>query len=63
MVTFRVNKCLIVIIIPLTIASRYILSKKDISLLETIFFRPDKDMVSIDILYFFKAIPFMHDSR
>jgi hypothetical protein len=37
---------------PLTIAIRYILSKKVISLLETTFFLPDKDIVSIDISYF-----------
>jgi hypothetical protein len=38
---------------PLAIATRYNLSQKVISLLETTFFLPDKDIVSIDIFYFF----------
>jgi hypothetical protein len=51
MVTLRLNKCLIVIHNPFTIAKRYIRSRKVISLLETIFFLPDNEIVSILISY------------
>jgi hypothetical protein len=53
MVTLRVNKCLIVIHKPLTIATKYKRSKNVISLLETIFLRPDKDIVSIEVIFYF----------
>jgi hypothetical protein len=56
MVTFLVNKCLIVIIIPLTIAKIHSFQKRHL-FVRDYFFLPDKDMVSIDIFYFFEAIP------
>jgi hypothetical protein len=46
---------------PFTIATKYKRSKKVISLLETIFLRPDKDIVSIEVIFllliFLEAIP------